>query len=182
MIHASMRHNAQSIRALVTLTHKLFHNKRRIITIVIGVIMIAAGFLLINTSYSMSLIFIGAVLACYNRFPEMQAASKMIKSFKGEYPSMEYTFLEDVIHVDTTRMGEITSQDIPYENIIKLVRTPSYNFLFNKKRGGCILDLRSFQDSDRERLEKHIAEKTGLSWEDHASPFQEFGFRKKGLK
>lgn len=182
MIHASMRHNAQSIRALVTLTHKLFHNKRRIVTIVIGVIMIAAGFLFITSNYSMSLIFIGAVLACYNRFPEMQASSKMIKSFKGDYPSMEYTFQESVIHVETTRLGETTTQDIPYENIIKIVRTPSYNFLFNKKRGGCILDLRSFQTEDRDRLEKHLAEKTGLTWLDQPSPFQEYHFRKKGLK
>lgn len=89
---------------------------------------------------------------------------------------MEYTFLPEGIHIVTTRTEETTETDLAYDQLIRIVQTPSYNFLFNKKRAGCILDMRGVQPTDRDRLEAYIAEHTGLSWEVQESPF-----RKKGL-
>ena len=176
MIRASMRHDVETIRTLVSFTHKLFYTRRRRCCIVIGVILILAGFLLIGTPFSMTLLMFGAILACYNRLPERQAVSSLLKRYKGDYPSMEYTFLPEGIHIVTTRTAETTEKDIPYDQIIRIVQTPSYNFLFNKKRAGCILDMRGIQPAQREHLEAYIAEQTGLTWEVQESPF-----RKKGL-
>ena len=176
MIRATMRHDVETIRTLVSFTHKLFYTKRRKWSIAIGIVLILVGFLSIGTPFSMTFLLFGSIMACYNRLPERQAINSLIKRYKKDYPSMEYTFLPEGIHIVTTRTAETTEQDIPYDQIIRIVQTPSHNFLFNKKRAGCILDMRGVQPADRERLESHLAQYTGLTWEIHESPF-----RKKGL-
>lgn len=92
--------------------------------------------------------------------PAKQRAEAVLEQMKGSFPTIEYSFEDDGMHV---RNGE-RSEVVEYQNIIRLVLDESYAYLFIRNRSGYMVALGSVEPRDSAAFERDIAERVGLKW------------------
>lgn len=154
-------HNENTITRLAKTQYLTFSSGVRFAAIVVCMIFIM---LALFGHFSQGVTIILLVLGCLPftaiNQPAKQTAEDALEAMKGNFPTNQYAFEPDGMHV---RNGE-RSEVVKYANIVRLVTDDAYAYLFLRNRSGYMVALASIRPADVKGFEADVAEQVGLKW------------------
>ena len=154
------RFDRNVIRAIASTQMNLLHRRFRLVLLCLAVAAIYASFALhAADTVKILALALGCWLFTSIQYPVQSQVKKTTQALGGKYPLLHYCFFEDYFTV-----SGIGTQQVSYNQIIRLVRTRRYLYLLTAQQRFLCIACSALPDGKANEFRSFLERKTGLIW------------------